>query len=861
MKADTASSGAMTVPAISIRRLKQTFGGTGGVSIPHLDISMGKTTAILGKSGCGKTTLLHLVSGMQLSEVIEDDTELNIAYFSNGELVSIDTHEADGWSKIRRSIGFVFQDALLIGSASSKANLELSIATASQPKADKKIKELWQDLGIDSERLDLPSRVLSGGMKQRAAIARALLREPSIIFADEPTANLDKRSASFAMDALLRWKNNCPSRTLIIVSHDHSLVTKYADELIVLQKDDEQNAGVLLPTYQWPMINPKEKSAIDELVFDSHDQDRTEPPKSDNNKRISPLCSSPIINPEIKEALSQKLSQQSASRAYAYSVFTRVGMSIMRGTDSPSTSSSNFSPVILGFVEAFLYALGLAVFIIVILNAYRTFFSIEFGTTLAIWLPSTTAILQYPILLTTLVVLVLASFGLILNRTVFKLSLPALLYISTLFVLIIIAIVFVFVQSIISSEFENRMNDPAVQPVLVQSGSSSLFSDELISQIRERFDVSETFKTNYGSDVNVFGRYHKLGVRAYVPNQPQNSDRLQQCSTDHLNYNEISIVAPTREEYFASGLQYSPLDEEFFGTPNEFQDAPPDLANIEFEMVNTSDIGTVFEPPVSEILLSLDRYQFFLENNVNIAPTWLCIDVKFTSKDTSDDLPVRIKGIIKDIPPFDTRKYDAVFGQTGGELLETKGTSINVDYKIAAIWLDKENRQESLSEIDHMVEDGLIKTVPGYTALRKVLQAANFLSIIINSLTTAVFFIVLAVLYLITTQIIETLRREIAVVRAFGCNFVQLLCFVFSAMLMPVVFVAIYTILIAVFIGPTLLTVGGNLIEIETFNISNLLLVSFGVLGTFVGSWIVLTTAITFRVNRLNISAELQETT
>src|SRR5512134_3549139 len=176
----------------------------------HLDIRPGEYVAINGPSGCGKTTLLSILGLL--------DTPTGGSYILSGEDVSNLT--AADRARIRnRQIGFIFQAFNLIGDLTVYENVELPLTYRGMSSGDrrKRVQEALERVGMAHRAKHLPSQ-LSGGQQQRVAVARALVGQPSILLADEPTGNLDSKNGEAVMD-LLRELHRAGA-TICMVTHD-----------------------------------------------------------------------------------------------------------------------------------------------------------------------------------------------------------------------------------------------------------------------------------------------------------------------------------------------------------------------------------------------------------------------------------------------------------------------------------------------------------------------------------------------------------------------------------------------------------------------------------------------------------------
>ncbi|MGM9969329.1 MAG: ABC transporter ATP-binding protein [Anaeroplasma sp.] len=187
-------------------------------------IQDGKFTAIIGKSGSGKTTLMNLIGGLDRpssGQIIFDN--IDISQFNDKELASYRN----------KTIGYVFQSFYLEPNFSVLENvcLPLTIAGMERKEREKKAKDLLITLGLE-DKITKKAKELSGGQKQRVSIARALITNPKVILADEPTGNLDSENGQEVMKLLRNIANN--GNTVILVTHNMDDAKK-ADILIKLK--------------------------------------------------------------------------------------------------------------------------------------------------------------------------------------------------------------------------------------------------------------------------------------------------------------------------------------------------------------------------------------------------------------------------------------------------------------------------------------------------------------------------------------------------------------------------------------------------------------------------------------------------
>ena len=187
-----------------------------------LDIEERRMTAVMGPSGSGKSTLMHILAGLdQPTEGTVKIAGLEISSMSDGELTRLR----------RRHIGFVFQFFNLLPMLTAEENIVLPLSIAGE-KADRAwVEELLETVGIADRRTHRPSE-LSGGQQQRVSIARALLPRPTVLFADEPTGNLDSSTSRDVLE-LLRDSVDELGQTIVMVTHDPQAAAQ-ADRILFL---------------------------------------------------------------------------------------------------------------------------------------------------------------------------------------------------------------------------------------------------------------------------------------------------------------------------------------------------------------------------------------------------------------------------------------------------------------------------------------------------------------------------------------------------------------------------------------------------------------------------------------------------
>ena len=201
---------------IKINGLTYNYSSEIQLKFPDFSLSKGEQALILGQSGCGKTTLLHLLSGL----LKPNSGHVNV---ENEDISKMSGAALDNFRGA--NIGVVFQTAHFIEALTVKENLTLTQTLAGKSKDIDKIKKLLADLGVES-KLNAKLNALSVGEKQRVSIARALVNSPALILADEPTSALDDKNCD-AVLKLVREQAKKHNSTLLIVTHDKRLKEQF----------------------------------------------------------------------------------------------------------------------------------------------------------------------------------------------------------------------------------------------------------------------------------------------------------------------------------------------------------------------------------------------------------------------------------------------------------------------------------------------------------------------------------------------------------------------------------------------------------------------------------------------------------
>jgi lipoprotein-releasing system ATP-binding protein len=185
----------------------------------NLDVPEGSTTVIMGESGCGKSTLLNLIGGLDYPT----SGSIRVADMDIGRM------REEELSRYRnRYVGFIFQFHFLLKDFTALENVIIPamVGGAGKKALSRRGERLLEEVGLSARKGAYPHE-LSGGERQRVAVARALMNEPALILADEPTGNLDERNAKLVSDILFELVEK-HGRTMVMVTHDRGLAVKAA---------------------------------------------------------------------------------------------------------------------------------------------------------------------------------------------------------------------------------------------------------------------------------------------------------------------------------------------------------------------------------------------------------------------------------------------------------------------------------------------------------------------------------------------------------------------------------------------------------------------------------------------------------
>jgi phospholipid/cholesterol/gamma-HCH transport system ATP-binding protein len=214
-------------PAVRFDQVSKSFGAKRVLRDVSFEVQEGEALCIVGRSGTGKSVTLKLIVAL----LKPDQGKIWI------EQDEITTLGESGLSKVRRKLGFLFQDAALFDSLTLYENLKLPLerlTDKSEEEVDFDVDRVLRQVGLENDKYKMPAE-LSGGMRKRAGLARALVLEPRILLADEPASGLDRITSSEIDELLLRQKTEHKT-TLIIVTHDVRGARRVGDRVAVLDK-------------------------------------------------------------------------------------------------------------------------------------------------------------------------------------------------------------------------------------------------------------------------------------------------------------------------------------------------------------------------------------------------------------------------------------------------------------------------------------------------------------------------------------------------------------------------------------------------------------------------------------------------
>jgi len=243
-------------PVVEFKQVSKSFGQRKILDNVSFAVNEGEVLCILGRSGTGKSVTLKLTIGL----LKPDSGSVCI------ESEDISQLEGKGLSKIRRNIGFLFQSAALFDSFTVGDNLALPVHRfdkkhKSPEQIEAEVKEMLRQVGLEQDMNKLPGE-LSGGMKKRVGLARALVLNPKLLLVDEPSSGLDRITAS-EIDHLLMKFNKERNTTMIIVTHDVRGARRIADKVAVLDQGSLVGFGTV------EELDRSDNNLVRELISES----------------------------------------------------------------------------------------------------------------------------------------------------------------------------------------------------------------------------------------------------------------------------------------------------------------------------------------------------------------------------------------------------------------------------------------------------------------------------------------------------------------------------------------------------------------------------------------------------------------
>lgn len=212
---------------LSVKNLSKIYGDENNHVIAldnvSFDVEIGEFIAIIGASGSGKSTLLHQIGGV-------DHPSSGKVIINNTDIYTLNENDLTIFR--RNEIGLIYQFYNLIPVLNVKENITLPLQLAHQKVDQKRFNTLIEQLGLSNRLKHLPNQ-LSGGQQQRVSIARALINQPSLVLADEPTGNLDSKNSDEII-RLLKEANEKYHQTIIIITHDNN-IAKLANRVITIK--------------------------------------------------------------------------------------------------------------------------------------------------------------------------------------------------------------------------------------------------------------------------------------------------------------------------------------------------------------------------------------------------------------------------------------------------------------------------------------------------------------------------------------------------------------------------------------------------------------------------------------------------
>ena len=577
-----------------LRNIHCSYAGRSGIVIDALDIVGGSRFAILGPSGSGKSTLLYLLGGLLPAE--------------KGRIEWAGQSHGGG---LPDRFAFIFQQPNLIRDVPIAENLELAVApqAGAAGTVGPGLAAIWAGLrlnGVDPARR---ASTLSGGQEQRVAVGRALLRDPQVILADEPTASLDPALAEQTMALLSGWQREKPDeRTLLFITHSPELAERHADFMIVFGPPSESGVGRLAdPAGEQPRVNPAAGSA----------QDPNEPRR--------------LIRQWISPTLEQR--QTATAEMSRVSWWPRSLFWIWLGTH---LTFSEWRHAHRGFRRLLWLAGPLVLF--------------------AVWQD----LINSPRLLSLSFILL----GFLLPLGVPGLSAAARVRGAILLMLSLAGVAALLLTQTIDEEGRKRLESPELSVVLLQGLTQAPPHDDTVLEALQRELEQERHLVpaagDHAEQRSVFGRFEVPNVRAYVPEQDSADPPV--CSEDAVHDQsrslggQFTVVGLSPDEPVLNGLRWQarPADRGEFqlhwaapGTP------PPEAVRLlrdDAKRLPRSEAPPTDDLPPRAYATAPALNAYFERSGRKNWPHWICIEMGPAGR--NDFRAFDLVGIVEGIPSW-----------------------------------------------------------------------------------------------------------------------------------------------------------------------------------------------------------------
>jgi ABC-type lipoprotein export system ATPase subunit len=774
--------------AFRLASIGQTYGGRAGIMIERLEISRGCVTAIMGRSGSGKSTLLNLLGGMIEAENPNEGSRLEAAIRTEDD--NIMTHDvlAAGWKGHSDALGFVFQHPFLLRHAPGWENLAMSIAAAGRRSDRAEIERFWTcQLRMSTDKAALRARELSGGMQQRLALGRALIRDPQIILADEPTANLDEEIGNEIIKGICDWQRASRSeRTVVIVTHDVSKAAKYAHELIILDPavidptGAQTKPGRLLgKPGLWPRRNPGDPAEISSWMKGDVANLEEIPTRPSDNQALAARPSH-TDHDALDTADHDNPDAGSPTRAPGslspVSIWTRLGMAaVLSHSQVPADKG----------------------------RPLRQRVRAAAGSILCIALLATTIALavfgenEGQQLIGRALTPIVAPFAML---PLFpKMAWSVLLRTVVFTILATIAIAAVEARTVIASFMEAQLNRPDLQPLIVFAGGNSPITPSMIDGLQKKFQASNLVpRALKGEDRSVFGRTSTAAVPMFVPPKATEAATPNCLTNDSVFFVRATTLGVNTAEPFMKNIEWLPID-----SPKLVEGAATWLNGT------TSQAAPALQD--ASALPAIYLLEEFVRRNLRIGIgepmlRWVCIGDAIQGEISKFE-PYRIAAIVKSIPLADKRQHDVIASCEvarrfrGGDQRDCDDS--NFVYDQAAIRLASGPlRVPHLRSIKELSDSNEIQAESGF---QKVQQASTAAAVVagIGSWFIALTAGLAAFITLFTVlQFIEENRRPLAVSRAFGAKFSAVAIMIGISLLIPCAIAVLMGAAFALFAAP-----------------------------------------------------------